>query len=107
MAPLAERCSELKIRNEILNRQLEEQHSQAAIARDKLKKAKRSLQTEKEESVRLRLAFDRQRMAKNGEATEKKEMQAKLDARDREVIKSFCLPSILLFLTVLTFRLNF
>jgi hypothetical protein len=82
---LIERCSEFKNRNEALNRQVEELLSQDAISRDKLKKARRSLQTEKEESTRLRLAFDRQRKAKDGEVTEKKEMQAKLDAKDREV----------------------
>lgn len=85
MAPSAEQCSELKKLNEALNRQVGDMQSQIIISRDKLKKAKLSLQTEKEETKRLRFAVDRQRMAKEGEVTEKKEMQAQLDAKDKEV----------------------
>jgi hypothetical protein len=85
VAPLAERCSGFKNLNEALNRQLEALQSQITFSRNKLNKAKLSLQTEKEETKRLRLAVDRQRKAKEEEVSEKKEMQAKLDAKDREV----------------------
>lgn len=56
-----------------------------AISRDKLKKAKLSVQNEKEESKRLRLAVDMQRRAKEGVLAENREMQAQLDAKDKEV----------------------
>jgi hypothetical protein len=59
------------------------------ISKDKLKKAKLSLQTEKEESRRLRLAVDRQREATKGVVTENREMQAQLDAKDKEVSVPF------------------
>ena len=85
MAPLAQKCSEFKSVNEALNRQLRDAESQMAISRDKHKKAKLSLQNEKEESKRLRLAVDMQRRAKEGVLTEKREMQAQLDAKDKEV----------------------
>ena len=56
-----------------------------AISRDKLKKAKLSVQNEKEESKRLRLAVDMQRRAKEGVLAENREMKAQLDAKDKEV----------------------
>lgn len=71
--------------NETLNRQLRDADSQMAISRDKLKKAKLSVQNEKEESKRLRLAVDMQRRAKEGVLAENREMQAQLDAKDKEV----------------------
>jgi hypothetical protein len=85
VAPAAERCLELKNLNETLNRQLEDLQSQIKVSRLTLKKAKQTVQTEKEETKRLRLAVDRQRLAKEGVVTEKKKMQAELDARDKEV----------------------
>ena len=85
MAPLAEQCSEFKNLNEALNRQLQDVQCQFTISREKLKNAKLSLQTEKEETKRLRLAVDRQRKAKEVVVTENKEMQAQLDAKDKEV----------------------
>ena len=85
MAPLAEQCSEFRNLNETLNRQLRDADSQMAISRDKLKKAKLSVQNEKEESKRLRLAVDMQRRAKEGVLAENREMQAQLDAKDKEV----------------------
>jgi len=85
MAPSAERSSELKNMNETLNRKLEDLHLQITISRDKFKKAKLSAQTEKDETKRLRLAVDRQRTAKEAMATEKKELQAKLESRDKEI----------------------
>ena len=83
MVPLAERCSDFQNLNQVLNEQLVDMRYQMTISRDKLKKAKLSLQAEKDESKRLRLAFDRQRMAKEGEVTEKKEMQAQLDSKEK------------------------
>ena len=85
MVPLAERCSEFQNLNDALKDQLVDMQHQMTISRDKLKRARLSLQNEKEESKRLRLAFDRQRIAKEGEVTEKKEMQAQLDSKDMEV----------------------
>jgi len=85
VAPFAERCSELKNLNEALNRQLEDLRSEATVSREKLKQEKLTVQTEKEESKRLRLAVDRQRTAKEAVVTEKKELQAKLESRDREI----------------------
>ena len=100
MAPLAEQCSEFKNLNEALNRQLQDVQCQFTISREKLKNAKLSLQTEKEETKRLRLAVDRQRKAKEVVVTENKEMQAQLDAKDKEVclvISSLLSASIHLF----------
>ena len=91
VAPLADECSKLKNLNEALNRQLEDAQSQMIISKDKLKKAKMSLQTEKEEAKRLHLAVDRQRKAKEVVETENKVMQAQLDAKDKEV--SYFVPS--------------
>jgi len=85
LAPSAERYSELKNLNEALNRQLEDLQSQIIISSDKLKKAKLSVQTEKEETKRLRLVVDRQRIAKEEAVTDNKEMQAKLEAKDKEI----------------------
>lgn len=85
VVPLAERCSEFQNLNDALNDQLVDMQHQMTISRDKLKRARLSLQNEKEESKRLRLAFERQRIAKEGEVTEKKEMQAQLDSKDKEV----------------------
>ena len=82
---MAEQCSEFRNLNEALNRQLRDADSQMAISRDKLKKAKLSVQNEKEESKRLRLVVDMQRRAKEGVLAENREMQAQLDAKDKEV----------------------
>jgi len=84
VAPLAEQCSEYKNLNQALNRQLQDVQCQFTTSRDKLKSTKLSLQTEKEETKRLRLAVDRQRKAKEEVLTENKEMQAQLDAKDKE-----------------------
>jgi septal ring factor EnvC (AmiA/AmiB activator) len=84
VAPSAERCSEFKHMNEALNRQLEDLRSQTTIFREKLKRAKLTAQTEKEETRRLRLAVDRQRIAKEAVVTENKKLQAKLESRDKE-----------------------
>ena len=110
VAPVAEQCSELKNLNEVLNRQLEDQRSQTIISRDKFKKVKQSLQTEKEETTRLRLAVDRQRIAKEREMTEKRGLQAQLDAKDKEVgyfIPSLHSPSLVFISDYLTLSINF
>ena len=77
------------------------------LSKDKLKKAKLSLQTEKEETKRLRLAVDRQRKAKEGVVIENKEMEAQLDAKAKEV--SYFVPSLLVFICdlYLSSRINF
>ena len=85
MAPSAERYSELKDLNEALNRRLKDLQVQITTSRDKLKKVKQNLQTEKEETMRLHLAVERQRNAKKEVVTERNDMQAKLDAKDKEV----------------------
>ena len=108
MAPSAERCSEFKNLNETLNRRLEDLQCQITMSRDKLKKARLSVQTEKEERERLRLAVERQMMAKERVVTEKKEIQAKLDAKDKEV--SCFVPSLHPLVSIsdyLTSRSNF
>lgn len=108
MAPSAERSSGFKDLNENLNRRLNDLQSQIAISRDKLKKAKLSAQAEKDEAKRLRLAVDRQRIAKEGAMTEMKELQTKLDAKDKEV--GYFVPSLhpLVFMSdYLTSRLSF
>lgn len=108
MAPLAEQCSDFKNLNEALTRELEDVQCQMTTSRDKLKKARLSLETEKEETKRLRLAVDRQRKAKDGVATENKEMQAQLDAKDKEVSYCACPLSPLVFISdYLTSRINF
>lgn len=84
MAPSAERCSEFKHLNETLSRRLEDLRSQTTIFREKLKRAKLTVQTEKEETRRLRLAVDLQRIAKEAAVTGNKELQAKLESRDKE-----------------------
>ncbi|KAF8801412.1 hypothetical protein BYT27DRAFT_7114935, partial [Phlegmacium glaucopus] len=84
-APLADRCAEYKTLNEALNRQLEDLRSQNQISRDKYKMAKRSLQTEKEETERLRLAFERQITANKAMMKGKNETQAKLEEQGKEV----------------------
>ena len=85
VAPSSGRCSEFKNQNETLNRRLEDLQVQITISREKLKKAKLGVQTEKEEAKRLRAAVERQRLATKEVVTEKNEMQAELDAKDREV----------------------
>jgi len=85
VTPSVERCSEFKNLNEALNRQLEELRSHATIFKEKLKRAKLSVQAEKDETKRLRLSVDRQRIAKEAVMTEKKELQAKLESRDKEI----------------------
>ena len=92
VVPLAERCSEYQNLNDALNDQLVDMQHQMTVSRDKLKRARLSLQNEKEESKRLRLAFDRQRIAKEGEVTEKKEMQAQLDSKDKLVFLFYFRP---------------
>lgn len=85
VAPLAEQGSELKNLNNALNRQLEDMQDQLMISRDKLKKARMSMQVDKEELKRQRLTINRERIAKEGEMAEKKEMQAQLDEKDSKV----------------------
>jgi hypothetical protein len=92
VSPLAGQCLEFRNLNGALNRQLKDVESQMTISRDKLKKAKLSLQMEKEEAKRLRHAVDLQRKAKEGVLTENREMQAQLDAKDKEV--SYFIPSL-------------
>ena len=91
VAPLANQCSELKSLNDALNRQLKDMQSQLKISEDKLKEAKLSVQTEKEESKRLRFAIDRERIAaKEGEMDDKKkEVQIQLEAKDGPLASGF------------------
>lgn len=91
VASSVERCSEFKNQNDALYRELEELRSQFTISREKLKRAKLTAQAEKDETKRLRLAVDRQRIAKEAVVTDKMELQAKLDSRDIEV-SYFVLP---------------
>ena len=93
VAPFAEQNSELINQNEALNRQVEDLESQKTIFLNKLKKANLSMQTRNEETKRLRFALNRQMIANEGEVTEKKEMQAQLDGKDREVSHFFSPPS--------------
>ena len=88
---MAQQCASYKTLNEALNQQLKDLQVQNHISRDKYKKAKLSVESEKQETKRLRFAVERQRLAKEGVITEKKELQAKVEDRDKEVISCFSL----------------
>jgi len=90
-APLVDRYAESETRNETLNRQVEDLQSQNRISRDKRKMAELSVQTGKEEIERLRLVVERQRIAGESAMTEKNELQAKIERRDKEVLRLHCL----------------
>lgn len=96
MAPSSERYAELRSLNEALNRRLRDLESQIKLFRDKHKLAKLCVQTEKEEVKRLRIVVERQRSGREIAITEKNELQAKVEERDREVV---FVPTALLFIS--------
>jgi len=85
VAPLVERCSELRNSNEALTRQVQDLQSQIKISKEVLKKAKVNTQTERDEVKRLHLAVARQRAATEVVMTDKKQLEAKVEQQDKEI----------------------